>query len=155
MAIHQTSDDNINYCPHHKDEVNIQVGSLLREHHQVTDMLGEVGFGLVSKCINLETGETEAIKINKSHPDIVHQATEEIVILKKLQCLDADSCNIVKWNGLFFHNDNICLNFELLDQTLYGYIAEKKVFADLRLIIHQLTTALLPPVFCWYCSCGP
>lgn len=46
---------------------------------------------------------------------------------------------------MFFHNDNICLNFELLDQTLYGYIADREkglCMSDLRLIIHQLTTAL-------------
>ncbi len=107
--------------------------------------LGEGGFGFVTKCRNKETDNVEAIKVNKNHPNIVHQAREEIAILKRLRCLDSDTCSIVKWNGYFFDKDHICLNFELLDRSLYDYMEDRNKglpMSELRSILFQLATAL-------------
>uniref|UniRef100_A0A8P4KLA9 Protein kinase domain-containing protein n=1 Tax=Dicentrarchus labrax TaxID=13489 RepID=A0A8P4KLA9_DICLA len=102
--------------------------SLLAECHKVESFLGEGGFGFVTKCHNLVTDEME------------------IAILKRLQCLDPDTCNIVKWNGYFFDRDHICLNFELLDQSLYSYMVGRDFrglsMAELRPILFQLATTL-------------
>uniref|UniRef100_A0A8P4KKQ1 Protein kinase domain-containing protein n=1 Tax=Dicentrarchus labrax TaxID=13489 RepID=A0A8P4KKQ1_DICLA len=106
----------------------------------------EGGFGFVTKCHNLVTDEMEAIKVNKNLPSVFHQARAEIAILKRLQCLDPDTCNIVKWNGYFFDRDHICLNFELLDQSLYSYMVGRDFrglsMAELRPILFQLATTL-------------
>uniref|UniRef100_A0A8C4GI58 Protein kinase domain-containing protein n=1 Tax=Dicentrarchus labrax TaxID=13489 RepID=A0A8C4GI58_DICLA len=95
---------------------------------------------------NLVTDEMEAIKVNKNLPSVFHQARAEIAILKRLQCLDPDTCNIVKWNGYFFDRDHICLNFELLDQSLYSYMVGRDFrglsMAELRPILFQLATTL-------------
>uniref|UniRef100_A0A8P4K1C8 Protein kinase domain-containing protein n=1 Tax=Dicentrarchus labrax TaxID=13489 RepID=A0A8P4K1C8_DICLA len=112
----------------------------------VESFLGEGGFGFVTKCHNLVTDEMEAIKVNKNLPSVFHQARAEIAILKRLQCLDPDTCNIVKWNGYFFDRDHICLNFELLDQSLYSYMVGRDFrglsMAELRPILFQLATTL-------------
>uniref|UniRef100_A0A8C4NUP2 Protein kinase domain-containing protein n=1 Tax=Dicentrarchus labrax TaxID=13489 RepID=A0A8C4NUP2_DICLA len=122
------------------------VRSLLAECHKVESFLGEGGFGFVTKCHNLVTDKMEAIKVNKNHPSVFHQARAEIAILKRLQCLDPDTCNIVKWNGYFFDRDHVCLNFELLDQSLYSYMVGRDFrglsMAELRPILFQLATTL-------------
>uniref|UniRef100_A0A8C4EQ99 Protein kinase domain-containing protein n=1 Tax=Dicentrarchus labrax TaxID=13489 RepID=A0A8C4EQ99_DICLA len=119
---------------------------LLAECHKVESFLGEGGFGFVTKCHNLVTDEMEAIKVNKNLPSVFHQARAEIAILKRLQCLDPDTSNIVKWNGYFFDRDHICLNFELLDQSLYSYMVGRDFrglsMAELRPILFQLATTL-------------
>uniref|UniRef100_A0A3Q3VX75 Protein kinase domain-containing protein n=1 Tax=Mola mola TaxID=94237 RepID=A0A3Q3VX75_MOLML len=111
----------------------------------VVDCLGEGGFGFVTKCLNVKTGEMEAVKINKKDPELLQQAKKEIDILRQLQCLDPDTCNIIKWNGDFCYQDNICLSFELLDQSLYHYIVDREEglsMADIRPVIQQVATAL-------------
>uniref|UniRef100_A0A3Q3W9X7 Protein kinase domain-containing protein n=1 Tax=Mola mola TaxID=94237 RepID=A0A3Q3W9X7_MOLML len=119
---------------------------LLGSHHEVMEILGEGSFGLITKCHNAETGQMEAIKIFKSRPNFIHDAQKEIGMLKRLQCLDPDSCNIVKWNNYFFDKEIICLSFELLDQNLRDYILDRECrglpISEVRSIIHQLTTAL-------------
>uniref|UniRef100_A0A8D3C1J4 Protein kinase domain-containing protein n=1 Tax=Scophthalmus maximus TaxID=52904 RepID=A0A8D3C1J4_SCOMX len=114
--------------------------------HNVEAFLGEGTFGFVTKCHNFETDEAVAIKISKSDPSFLQQARREIAILKQLQCLDPDTCNIVRWNGYFFHKDHICLSFELLDQSLFAYMKERNNFGlpvmELRPIIYQINMAL-------------
>ncbi|KAE8287160.1 Homeodomain-interacting protein kinase 2 [Larimichthys crocea] len=128
------------------NELQIHIGSSLGHFHKVEGFLGEGGFGFVTKCRNLQTNKSEAIKINKNSPEVVRQAKSEISILKRLQYLDPDTCNIVRWNGFFFDKDRICLNFELLDQSLYEYMTARNNkglnMTELRPVIQQLATAL-------------
>uniref|UniRef100_A0A669EUV0 Protein kinase domain-containing protein n=1 Tax=Oreochromis niloticus TaxID=8128 RepID=A0A669EUV0_ORENI len=87
-----------------------------------------------------------AIKVNKSDPEILQQAKQEIFILEQLQRLDPDRCNIVEWNGYFLDGERICLNFELLDQSLWDYIGgwnnQGLPIRELRPILHQIANAL-------------
>ncbi|KAM7411165.1 hypothetical protein PAMA_021242 [Pampus argenteus] len=114
--------------------------------YTVEDFLGEGGFGFVSKCRHTETGRMAAIKVNKPEEYIVKQARTEIEMLKALRCLNPDTCNIIRWNGFFFTHDHICLDFELLDQSLHDYMSERNYNAmtlkEIRPVLHQLTTAL-------------
>ncbi len=107
--------------------------------------MGEGGFGLVTRCRNTETNEMVAVKVTKPDSSVFHQAREEIATLKKLRRLDPDSSNIVKWNGFFFDKERLCLNFELLDQSLLEYMIDRQEkrlnMAELRTIIQQLATA--------------
>uniref|UniRef100_UPI0037E97C7C homeodomain-interacting protein kinase 2-like n=1 Tax=Semicossyphus pulcher TaxID=241346 RepID=UPI0037E97C7C len=128
------------------EDLKIANGSILGHLYKVEASLGEGGFGVVKKCRNIETDQCVAIKVNKNDLDIFHQARQEIAILKKLRSLDLETCNIVKWNGYFFNKANICLNFELLDQSLYSYTKEQPdqclPMTELRSVLYQMTTAL-------------
>uniref|UniRef100_A0AAQ6AJI0 Protein kinase domain-containing protein n=1 Tax=Amphiprion ocellaris TaxID=80972 RepID=A0AAQ6AJI0_AMPOC len=110
-----------------------------------TSILGEGAFGVVAKCRNTETQKSVAVKVNKGEEGVLQQALYEIAVLKRMQCLDHDICNIVQWDGYFFDKENICITFELLDMSLRGYMEEQDRFftiGELKPILHQLATAL-------------
>uniref|UniRef100_A0AAZ1XAN5 Protein kinase domain-containing protein n=1 Tax=Oreochromis aureus TaxID=47969 RepID=A0AAZ1XAN5_OREAU len=113
---------------------------------QKKSFLGEGGFGVVTRCRNTKNNQIVAIKVNKSDPEILQQAKQEIFILEQLQRLDPDRCNIVEWNGYFLDGERICLNFELLDQSLWDYIGgwnnQGLPIRELRPILHQIANAL-------------
>lgn len=123
---------------------------LLGDDHKIIKILGEGSFGQVAKCTNLKTNKTEAVKILKSCQGIVKSAYREIYNLKRLQCLDPDRSHIVRFNTFFFHRDDICLSFELLDMDLRTYIDEINsmswqrglALSNVRGITRQLVTAL-------------
>uniref|UniRef100_A0A3P8UEZ4 Protein kinase domain-containing protein n=1 Tax=Amphiprion percula TaxID=161767 RepID=A0A3P8UEZ4_AMPPE len=113
--------------------------------HVVEGILGEGAFGVVAKCRNTETQKSVAVKVNKGEEGVLQQAIYEIAVLKRMQCLDHDICNIVQWDGFFFDKENICITFELLDMSLRGYMEEQDRFftiGELKPILHQLATAL-------------
>uniref|UniRef100_A0A3P9C5A5 Protein kinase domain-containing protein n=1 Tax=Maylandia zebra TaxID=106582 RepID=A0A3P9C5A5_9CICH len=115
-------------------------------HHMVEAFLGEGSFGVVTKCRDTKNNKTVAIKVNKSDPEILLQAKLEIFILEQLRRLDPDRCNIVEWNGYFLDGERICLNFELLDQSLSDYIGDRNnqglPMREIRPILNQLANAL-------------
>uniref|UniRef100_A0A3P9BTW1 Protein kinase domain-containing protein n=1 Tax=Maylandia zebra TaxID=106582 RepID=A0A3P9BTW1_9CICH len=113
------------------DELGISKGTILGDHHMVEAFLGEGSFGVVTRCRDTKNNKTVAVKVNKSDPEILLQAKLEIFILEQLRRLDPDRCNIVEWNGYFLDGERICLNFELLDQSL-----------EIRPILNQLANAL-------------
>lgn len=94
----------------------------LGKQRKVLEVLGEGSFGKVFKCHNLQTGNVEAVKVMKNCFNVTEMAKQEIENLKRLQSPDSDAWNIVRFNGFFFHEDQICLSFEVLDVDLYGYM---------------------------------
>uniref|UniRef100_A0A3P9DGM1 Protein kinase domain-containing protein n=1 Tax=Maylandia zebra TaxID=106582 RepID=A0A3P9DGM1_9CICH len=128
------------------DELGISKGTILGDHHMVEAFLGEGSFGVVTKCRDTKNNKTVAIKVNKSDPEILLQAKLEIFILEQLRRLDPDRCNIVEWNGYFLDGERICLNFELLDQSLSDYIGDRNnqglPMREIRPILNQLANAL-------------
>lgn len=126
-------------------ELNIHVGDFLGDSHEVISIIGEGGFSFVTMCRNSKSGDLEAVKISRNEPKIIQQTNQEITILRRLQCLDPDMCHIVRWKEFFFHGENICLNFELLDESLFDFIVNREKglsTAEARTILHQTTTAL-------------
>uniref|UniRef100_A0A3B5AQ74 Protein kinase domain-containing protein n=1 Tax=Stegastes partitus TaxID=144197 RepID=A0A3B5AQ74_9TELE len=127
-------------------EEDVDISSKLGKRHIVEDILGEGGFGVVAKCQNMCTGRTEAVKVNRCEPDDMYQAFVEISLLKRLRCLNADTCNIVEWNGYFFHEENICMTFEVLDVSLDTYLTQRGnpglPVTEIRPVLHQVATAL-------------
>uniref|UniRef100_A0A674N7E4 Protein kinase domain-containing protein n=1 Tax=Takifugu rubripes TaxID=31033 RepID=A0A674N7E4_TAKRU len=107
-------------------------------------------FGQVVKCYNSKNDTFEAVKILKSHADVITLADREVRILKRLQCLDPEKSHIVKFNNFFFDKEGICLSFEPLDLDLFTYIYDVKgpplngglALSEVRAIAHQLATAL-------------
>uniref|UniRef100_A0A669BC53 Protein kinase domain-containing protein n=1 Tax=Oreochromis niloticus TaxID=8128 RepID=A0A669BC53_ORENI len=128
------------------NERKISEGTILGDHHMVESFLGEGGFGVVTRCRNTKNNQIVAIKVNKSDPEILQQAKQEIFILEQLQRLNPDRCNIVEWHGYFLDGERICLNFELLDQSLWDYIGgwnnQGLSIRELRPILHQIANAL-------------
>ncbi|XP_025767751.1 uncharacterized protein LOC112848317 [Oreochromis niloticus] len=129
-----------------KDDLEISKGTLLGDHYEVEGFLGEGRFGIVTKCRNTKTNEFVAIKVNKKEPKILQQAKMEIFILEQLRGLDADRCNIVQWNDFFVEGHSICLNFELLDQSLWQYMRDRGnrvlPIGAIRAVLFQLANAL-------------
>uniref|UniRef100_A0A3P9DI59 Protein kinase domain-containing protein n=1 Tax=Maylandia zebra TaxID=106582 RepID=A0A3P9DI59_9CICH len=128
------------------DELGISKGTILGDHHMVEAFLGEGSFGVVTRCRDTKNNKTVAVKVNKSDPEILLQAKLEIFILEQLRRLDPDRCNIVEWNGYFLDGERICLNFELLDQSLSDYIGDRNnrglPMREIRPILNQLANAL-------------
>lgn len=133
-------------CSDFIEGLNIPLGYCLGKKHTVCKYLGEGGFGVVAKCYNREKKINEAIKICMGHPTVIRQAKLEVAMLKRLRCLNPDTCNIIRWNEFFFHEEMICLNFELLDLSLRDYLIDTEyepfTMSELRPIIHQIATAL-------------
>ncbi|XP_030611540.1 dual specificity protein kinase YAK1-like [Archocentrus centrarchus] len=129
-----------------QNDFDIFEGTILGNSYKVESFLGEGSFGFVTKCLDIQTSKTVAVKVSKNRPRILEQAKLEMFILEQLRCLDPERSNIVKWNGFFLDNERICLNFELLDQSLYDYMKDRKYqglpISEVRPILHQLTTAL-------------
>lgn len=121
-------------------------GYLLGKNHRVIRFLGKGSYGLVYKCWNDEDNRVEAVKLIKKDPQFIQKVKGEIDILKRLQCLDPDACNIVRWYEFFFHNETIGLTFELLDVSLWDYMKERLhlglPIAEMRPVIRQVATAL-------------
>lgn len=123
---------------------------LLGKDREIVKVLGEGSFGQVAKCTNLKTNKTEAVKILKSCQGIAKSAYREISNLKRLERLDPDRSHVVRFNSFFFHRDDICLSFELLDVDLRTYIDEINLMSwrrglalpSVRDITRQLVTAL-------------
>uniref|UniRef100_A0A3Q0S4D7 Protein kinase domain-containing protein n=1 Tax=Amphilophus citrinellus TaxID=61819 RepID=A0A3Q0S4D7_AMPCI len=128
------------------NDLNIVEGTILGNCYKVEAFLGQGSFGFVTKCLNTQTNKAVAVKINKNDPKILEQAKLEIFILEQLRCLDPDSCNIVRWNGFFIDRERICLNFELLDQSLFDYMKDNNFqglpISELRPLLYQLANAL-------------
>lgn len=129
-----------------EDHGLIYEGALLGKNHRVVEFLGEGGFGLVFNCWNRDSRQIEALKLIRYDPESIQQVKVEVAILKRLQCLDPDTCNIVRWYEFFFHMEAICLTFELLDISLWDYMRETPnqglPMAEIRPITYQTATAL-------------
>uniref|UniRef100_A0A669E274 Protein kinase domain-containing protein n=1 Tax=Oreochromis niloticus TaxID=8128 RepID=A0A669E274_ORENI len=97
------------------DELEITEGTILGDHHVVEAFLGEGSFGVVTRCRDTKNNQTVAIKVNKSDPEILQQAKQEIFILEQLQRLDPD-----RWDR---NNQGLPIR-------------------ELRPILHQLANAL-------------
>lgn len=130
-----------------EDHDLIYEGALLGRHHRVVEFLGEGGFGLVFNCWNRQSRQMEALKLIRYAPESIQQVKVEVANLKRLQCLDPDACNIVRWYDFFFHMETICLTFELLDLSLWDYMKERPnqglPMSEIRPVTHQMATALI------------
>ncbi len=66
----------------------------------------------------------------------------QLAVLKSLQTLDPDKSNIIRWHGSFLHEERICLEFELLDQSLFDFMEQRRneplPTKELRPVIHQV-----------------
>nr|XP_033965522.1 uncharacterized protein LOC117466419 [Pseudochaenichthys georgianus] len=114
--------------------------SSMSAEYRVLDFIGEGVFGKVAKCVNLKTSEIIAIKIHKDSEDQV----EEVRMLEKIRKLDPEKNNLIRFIDNFFFGDVSCLAFEILDQSLFDFmINRKKAFTlnEIRPMTQQLLVA--------------
>ncbi|KAI4806388.1 hypothetical protein KUCAC02_017214 [Chaenocephalus aceratus] len=114
--------------------------SSMSADYRVLDFIGEGVFGKVAKCVNLKTSEIIAIKIHKDNEDRV----EEVRMLEKIRKLDPEKNNLIRCIDNFFFGDVSCLAFEMLDQSLLGFMINRKkayTLNEIRPITQQLLVA--------------
>uniref|UniRef100_A0A3Q1CI73 Protein kinase domain-containing protein n=1 Tax=Amphiprion ocellaris TaxID=80972 RepID=A0A3Q1CI73_AMPOC len=113
--------------------------------YYVEKLLGEGGFGVVARCMNVDTEEVVALKMFRKHIDKEH-AEREIECLCKLKQLDADTHNVVKFIEHFEYKGRFCLIFEMLDLDLFDFLESRNWrplnAAEIRPIAQQMLVAL-------------
>uniref|UniRef100_A0A3P9K4M0 Protein kinase domain-containing protein n=1 Tax=Oryzias latipes TaxID=8090 RepID=A0A3P9K4M0_ORYLA len=110
----------------------------------VEKFLGEGTFGKVAKCKNLSTNKEVAIKILKNGFD--NAGENELKALIEVSKLDADEYNLVKCVDVFLYKSHVCIVFEILDQSLYDFLEDRRFrplfVQEIRAIAWQLLIAL-------------
>ncbi|KAM7367873.1 hypothetical protein PAMP_014142 [Pampus punctatissimus] len=113
--------------------------------YRVQKLLGCGTFGEVLQCINLTSNETVAVKFIR-HNRFIKEAKHEEAIFKKLEALNSNRFNIVRWIGSFTYEGLYCLEFEKLDINLHEFVQrshfQSLALKEIRPILQQLATAL-------------
>uniref|UniRef100_A0A671UWD6 Homeodomain-interacting protein kinase 1-like n=1 Tax=Sparus aurata TaxID=8175 RepID=A0A671UWD6_SPAAU len=127
-------------------EVNIvpHIISSSSTDYLIQSFLGEGFFGKVAKCIKATTGETVAVKIMKKGLDI--EAQNELAILQHLSAFNSDRYNFVRCNNVFVARERVCMEFQMLDMTLWDFQWKRPSpcfsMKEIRPILHQMATTL-------------
>uniref|UniRef100_A0A3P9IYV3 Protein kinase domain-containing protein n=1 Tax=Oryzias latipes TaxID=8090 RepID=A0A3P9IYV3_ORYLA len=106
---------------------SLQENFILRSHegvYIVEKFLGEGTFGKVAKCTNLSTNKEVAIKIIKK--GFNHTAQDEIKAMIEISKIDAHKYNLVKCVDWFHYKSHVCMVFEMLDQSLFDFMNDRR-----------------------------
>ncbi|TMS04241.1 Homeodomain-interacting protein kinase 1 [Larimichthys crocea] len=111
----------------------------------VQSVLGVGGFGNVVKCLKAATRETVAVKILQKN-NITPLVQKEVAILEQLRAFNSDSFNFVRYNDGFIDREYICLEFEILDMSLWDYLQTRPSRSlsvkQIRPVLHQVRKIL-------------
>uniref|UniRef100_A0A3P8VUY0 Protein kinase domain-containing protein n=1 Tax=Cynoglossus semilaevis TaxID=244447 RepID=A0A3P8VUY0_CYNSE len=111
--------------------------------YTVMGPLGQGTFGKVLQCLKQDTKETVAVKtLPKKFAWIGKREAE---ILKHLQQCGHDTDTIVKFNGYSTQNKEVLLEFELLDETISGFmstVSRPLHLSEIQIISRQVLEAL-------------
>uniref|UniRef100_A0A3P9K2T3 Protein kinase domain-containing protein n=1 Tax=Oryzias latipes TaxID=8090 RepID=A0A3P9K2T3_ORYLA len=110
----------------------------------VEKFLGEGTFGKVAKCTNLSTNKEVAIKIIKK--GFNHTAQDEIKAMIEISKIDAHKYNLFKCVDWFHYKSHVCMVFEMLDQSLFDFMNDRRsrplFVQEIRDIAWQLLISL-------------
>uniref|UniRef100_A0A3Q1GTD3 Protein kinase domain-containing protein n=1 Tax=Acanthochromis polyacanthus TaxID=80966 RepID=A0A3Q1GTD3_9TELE len=113
--------------------------------YYVEEYLGKGGYGVVAKCFNVETEEIVAIKVYHEYVQ-KEEVERELECLKKLQQVDPDEHNLVKFIDHLKYKGQLCLVFEMLGSHLVDFMISREWkplnVAEIRPIAQQLLVAL-------------
>uniref|UniRef100_A0A3B3CM21 Protein kinase domain-containing protein n=1 Tax=Oryzias melastigma TaxID=30732 RepID=A0A3B3CM21_ORYME len=119
---------------------NILMGSL--GLYEVGEFLGRGGFGRVVECTKMGSEETFAVKI----VDNLRAGHEEMEAMKIISSLNPDQNNLIKIHECFRHKDSMCLVYEMLDESLEGFMERRSFLpahlCQIRAIAQQMLVAL-------------
>uniref|UniRef100_A0A3B3HE03 Protein kinase domain-containing protein n=1 Tax=Oryzias latipes TaxID=8090 RepID=A0A3B3HE03_ORYLA len=110
-----------------ENSFEVQENFILRSHegvYIVEKFLGEGTFGKVAKCTNLSTNKEVAIKIIKK--GFNHTAQDEIKAMIEISKIDAHKYNLVKCVDWFHYKSHLCMVFEMLDQSLFDFMNDRR-----------------------------
>uniref|UniRef100_A0A3P9K289 Protein kinase domain-containing protein n=1 Tax=Oryzias latipes TaxID=8090 RepID=A0A3P9K289_ORYLA len=126
---------------------SLQENFILRSHegvYIVEKFLGEGTFGKVAKCTNLSTNKEVAIKIIKK--GFNHTAQDEIKAMIEISKIDAHKYNLFKCVDWFHYKSHVCMVFEMLDQSLFDFMNDRRsrplFVQEIRDIAWQLLISL-------------
>uniref|UniRef100_A0A8C7XMK5 Protein kinase domain-containing protein n=1 Tax=Oryzias sinensis TaxID=183150 RepID=A0A8C7XMK5_9TELE len=130
-----------------ENSFEVQENFILRSHegvYIVEKFLGEGTFGKVAKCTNLSTNKEVAIKIIKK--GFNHTAQDEIKAMIEISKIDAHKYNLVKCVDWFHYKSHVCMVFEMLDQSLFDFMKDRRsrplFVQEIRDIAWQLLVSL-------------
>ncbi|XP_045901719.1 homeodomain-interacting protein kinase 3-like isoform X1 [Micropterus dolomieu] len=96
----------------------------------------------VVRCKLFQDGRDVAVKVL---PYIMPDK-RELAALEELRKLDPDKNNLIRFNWRFTHRPHICLEYELLDKSLYDFMKlqhfKPLCLSEIRVITQQLLVAL-------------
>ncbi|XP_047196819.1 uncharacterized protein LOC118114020 [Hippoglossus stenolepis] len=111
----------------------------------VLSIMGEGTYGKVVKCVKTATGEMVAVKIMKKR-EFTLLTEKEVSTMLILKNYDPDKFNFVKFNSVFVDHEYVCVEYELLDQSLFDFVMKRPTHClsvkEIRPILHQMATAL-------------
>ncbi|XP_055010316.1 homeodomain-interacting protein kinase 3-like [Boleophthalmus pectinirostris] len=112
--------------------------------YEVLGVIGEGGYGTVTKCRDRVTGELVALKRLKDDRTSSQNFHRELEMLSYVKELHPDSFNLVKLVDFFDHDGCGSLAFEMLDVSAYHLWKRMKSFtlSQIRPMAKQLLTAL-------------
>uniref|UniRef100_A0A3Q2PHU7 Protein kinase domain-containing protein n=1 Tax=Fundulus heteroclitus TaxID=8078 RepID=A0A3Q2PHU7_FUNHE len=116
----------------------------IKEESSQTGFLGEGSYGKVVKCTKLDTNEAVAVKIVRK--DCFRQGKKEARMLKKIQKLDPEKNNLLKFIENFKYKGHFVLAFEMLDVSIYDFMSRRNFaplhLSEIRVVAQQLLVAL-------------
>ncbi|XP_035991238.1 homeodomain-interacting protein kinase 2 [Fundulus heteroclitus] len=111
----------------------------------ILSFLGEGTFGQVVKCIKQATNETVAVKMFKERT-MTNEAVNEVNMLEKIRQFDPDRFNFVRYNDTFMYQQQMCIEFEMLQISLFDFVRKKPhrslTVKEIRPILHQVAITL-------------
>ncbi|CAB1426419.1 unnamed protein product [Pleuronectes platessa] len=111
----------------------------------VLSIMGEGIYGKVLKCVKTVTGELVAVKMMKKR-ELTILKEKEVSTMLILKNYDPDKFNFVKFNSVFVDHEFVCVEYELLDQSLFDFVMKRPTHClsvkEIRPILHQIATAL-------------
>lgn len=139
-------------------------------YYKVQSTLAEGSFGKLVKCSRMDDWTTVLIKIHRRGIKYSRRAQNEVLclprvtsfpvfmwlkiervhpqiaVLSKLRQLNVDMCNIAALETSFVCEGHYCLEFELLDKSLYDLLKEQSFqplfHMEIRIIVQQVCAQL-------------
>ncbi|KAG7475761.1 homeodomain-interacting protein kinase 3-like [Solea senegalensis] len=120
MSLYSTTDDT------NEESQNIVFGVITSPStdYLILSVVGEGSYGKVFKCEKTATREHVAVKVFKNAA-ITPAEHHEVAILQYLMSFDPDKFNFVACNNIFTDREHLCVEFEILDQSLIEFVQKR------------------------------